>query len=205
MKKRIIPILLLCILLLVGCSGNYIFQVEQDGYALSVDTQERTITYGDDVYSYRHSSSAMETTVVISYPNEVTYKKTFVATIGIMVDGNEITSDPLYPEEEGKYSAELDESRYIPGLTLAKAVRKAVSQEEKQTEKQQKAAGMGILAVLLMGLGFVEFRFPEFFWYMKHWWCVDGGEPSDMYLDMSRFSGVIFMIAGVICLLVGCV
>ena len=54
-------------------------------------------------------------------------------------------------------------------------------------------------------LGFIQFRYPEGIWYMKHWWCVDGGEPSDMYLDMSRFSGVIFMIAGVICLLVGCV
>jgi hypothetical protein len=143
----------------------------------------------------------MEATVVIHYPNEVTYQKTFVASIG-MGSGDQIQSSPLYPEKEGEYSAELDETRYLPGLTLARAVYKAVSLEEEQTQQRYKSTYLGFIAVLLLVIGFVDFRFPEFFWHLRHWWCVDGGEPSDMYLDISRISGVIMMIAGVICLIV---
>lgn len=208
MIKKLLPILL-CLVVLAGCVEQQIYQVESQGYSLSVNTEESTITHGTDVYSYaRDNSHPLETIVTIRYPNGATYQKTFTYDIVISAgNGSQVSSGSSdaseSTEDDGTYTGKVDENRYVPGLVLAKAVNSAYSQERQQEKEKAENAKYLFIAIFLLVAGFINLRFAEGLWWLKHWWSVDGGEPSQRYLDSTRFGGVVFLVLGGIFLLMG--
>ncbi|WP_245600037.1 DUF6199 family natural product biosynthesis protein [Paenibacillus harenae] len=57
--------------------------------------------------------------------------------------------------------------------------------------------------VMLILIGIVNIIFPSIGWYLKHGWAVDGdSEPSDTYLFMTKFGGVIAVVIGSILLII---
>ncbi|WP_059054481.1 DUF6199 family natural product biosynthesis protein [Paenibacillus senegalimassiliensis] len=55
-----------------------------------------------------------------------------------------------------------------------------------------------------MIIGLVNTFAPSFAWYIKEGWKVDGdSEPSEAYLSITRFGGIIAIIIGIILFLAG--
>ena len=199
--KKLLP-LLLCILLLCGCAASNIQQVTLNGYDLTVDLENRTITHGTDVYTFEQKEfGVMERLITVRYPNGASYRKTF--TFGIFVGGSTSTGGVDLSDDDGTYTGDHDESRYLPGLLLAKAVIRAEAMKEKQEKANEKDTVYLIVGIILLLSGLFALVFPEAGWYMKHWWCVEGGAPSELYLTGSRISGIIGIAIGVILLLMG--
>ena len=198
--KKLLP-LLLCLLLLCGCAATNIQQVTLDGQEMTVNLDAKTITHGADVYTYEQKDFGVtEKLVTVRYPDGVTYQKAF--TFGIIVGGNTSTGGTLIPEDSGTYTGEPDESRYLPGLLVAKAVIQAQTMQEKQEKAKEKDGLYLIVGIILLLAGLVALLFPETGWYMNHWWCVEDGKPSELYLNGSRFSGIIGIAIGIILLLI---
>ena len=191
MKKRIIPILLLCILLLAGCTRGQIYEFRLSGQEFVADLENNTLTVGSHTYTFAQTgSSYMDRGYTITYPNGSTYTEQSLVKNGTIVK-EIITSEGF------------DSQGYLQGDHLVDAVKQAYNLKEQRKDENQKDISFLIFGVICLVLGFIQFRYPEGIWYMKHWWCVDGGEPSDMYLDMSRAGGGLSMILGLILMIVG--
>lgn len=204
MKKRgIFLLILLVTAMLCGCGTKTVFAVEEEGYTLSVDTTQHTVTHGTDVYRYeKESPSIIENTITVRYPNGASYTKKTEYGIVIGSPGNTTGSDSaLSTKDDGTYSGTVDENRYVPGRVLVNAVKRAISMKEDQQEKREENGKCWVIAILALAVGFVNLRFPEGMWHFQHWWCVDGGEPSQFYLARCRFGGVVLLIIGAIFLL----
>ncbi|OPA80312.1 hypothetical protein BVG16_06140 [Paenibacillus selenitireducens] len=58
--------------------------------------------------------------------------------------------------------------------------------------------------IIIIAIGLLNIFKPEFAWYLKEGWKVDGdSEPSDTYLTLTRFGGVVATIMGFIVLMSG--
>ncbi len=199
--KKLLP-LLLCILLLCGCAASNIQQVTLGGYDLTVDLQGKTITHGTDVYTFEQKNlGVMETVVTIHYPNGVTYRKTFTFEIVVAGGSSTFTDGTDLSDDDGTYTGDHDENRYLPGPLLAKAANQASAMKEKQEKENKQDAQYLIYGIFLLLIGLFILLFPEACWHLRHWWCVEGGEPSELYLIGSRISGVLGIAIGVILLL----
>lgn len=199
--KKLLP-LLLCILLLCGCAATNIQQVALGGYDLTVDLENRTITHGSDVYTFEQDDSGVvETVVTIHYPNGASYRKTFTFEIAIVGNGSISSGDPLLPNDDGTYTGDYDENRYLPGLLLAKAANQAGAMKEKQVKENKQDGHYLVYGIILLLAGLFTLVFPEVGWHLRHWWCVEGGEPSELYLTVGRISGVLGIAISIILLL----
>lgn len=55
------------------------------------------------------------------------------------------------------------------------------------------------MAIIIVGIGFLNLLKPSFAWHLKEGWKVDGeSEPSDSYLAMTRLSGLFAIFVGFI-------
>lgn len=55
-----------------------------------------------------------------------------------------------------------------------------------------------LFGIVVIIIGIVNIVYPQFAWYLKEGWKVDGdSEPSDLYLMMSRISGVAALFMGI--------
>ncbi|AZS15019.1 DUF6199 family natural product biosynthesis protein [Paenibacillus lutimineralis] len=60
---------------------------------------------------------------------------------------------------------------------------------------------MGIICIII---GVLNLAKPEFAWYLKEGWKVDGNsEPSDTYLTFTRISGGVAIFVGILVFFVG--
>lgn len=61
--------------------------------------------------------------------------------------------------------------------------------------------GLGLFAFLLLSaLGVFCLLKPETVWQFQHLWTVRGGEPTDNSIVGIRLSGIICIVAGIVCL-----
>jgi hypothetical protein len=53
-----------------------------------------------------------------------------------------------------------------------------------------------VLLILLTGLGAAMAAAPRVFWKLEHFFSVKGGEPTELYLALTRLSGALFVLTG---------
>lgn len=55
-----------------------------------------------------------------------------------------------------------------------------------------------IPGILLLIIGFINFRYPKFFFYLRHGLWVENPEPNELYLTLARGGGVVSCVLGVL-------
>ena len=175
--RLLLPLLVLA-LVLSACGSTsrepyeYTFSRNDQVKTVTVNPETRTILDGTDVYEYVIEKTGSITRYVITYPNGSTYHWTGTKTGGA-----------------GGGSDDYDEARYIPGSILIHAL--------EQNQPREKSGNFGI-GLLLMGLGTVNFFLPELPFYLKYGWAVENAEPSDTYLTVTRFGGILAAVVGLV-------
>lgn len=168
----------LCLFLLTACGGDKgdpnIYDVEYAGKVYSVNHNDRTITFDGHVCHYEISGTQM----TLIYPDGSTYWWRTSGNVGY-----------------GGWSDNYDETRYASGDTLWKVL----EQERPDAKQGSNHVGLGFLLVIF---GVLEAAFPQTFWWLSHGWRFKDAEPSDMAIGLGRASGVIMVIAGIICFFV---
>ncbi|WMT42947.1 hypothetical protein RE628_12055 [Paenibacillus sp. D2_2] len=61
-----------------------------------------------------------------------------------------------------------------------------------------------VFGIICIIIGILNLAKPEFAWYLKEGWKVDGNsEPSDTYLAFTRIGGGVAILIGIIVFFVG--
>jgi hypothetical protein len=196
--KKLIPLLLCLTLLLAGCADRHSAEVCIDGYTLTVNTQYKTVTYGEDVYFYENNEkNVIENTVTVRYPNGASYE--ISSSYAIIIQGGSVSD--IVNSEDGTYTGQVDLDRYIAGKTLANAALRGMSLvKEAEEERTMDIVHMIGAAVLLLA-AFVNVRYADDLWYLRHHWHVSGGEPTEFYYDRCKLTAALSVIAAVVLLI----
>lgn len=171
MRKILLP--LLCALLalcLCSCGRPAVYTVEHSWGTATIDTENQTITVGEDVYRYKLSGHNLE----ITYPDgSIWYQDSY--------DGNSFSAG---------WSEDYEFGKYIDGDDLAEALRqKAPGQIEWKNP---------LPSLLLLGVGIFALASPRSVWYLEYGWHYKDAEPSELALFANRAGGVVAIIAAVI-------
>lgn len=59
-----------------------------------------------------------------------------------------------------------------------------------------------IWLIFLLLLSFFMIFKPELLWKIEHFFSVKSGKPTDLYLVLLRITGVFFLVASIICIIV---
>lgn len=172
--KRTLVFLLLLPLLLAGCSAasREPYTVTVNAYNLTIDPVDRTITHGEDVYTYEiDGRSEHSTECKITYPNGSTYYETKTSGGG-----------------HSGWSEDYDEFRYISGDTLVQAL-------ESQAPRSGGGANIGV-GLFLLALGTWHTLSPYSAWYVGWGWRYKDAEPSDAALFLTRIGGIAYILFG---------
>lgn len=175
--RILIPILILA-LLLSGCGKQsqepytYSWSTFSGTKTITVNPETQTILDGADVYDYEMETSGGRTSYVITYPNGATYHWTESGYGGA-----------------GGWSDDYDDETYITGNILVWAL------EENQPREK---TGNILVGLLLMGLGGVNFFYPEAIFYLRKGWMFRNAEPSEAYLLWGKISGALVAVFGLI-------
>jgi hypothetical protein len=170
---RILLPLLILALVLSGCGGeSQPYEYTQGGKTVTVDPVNHTVTHGADVYTYTMEKRGSITSYVIDYPNGGIYHWS-ATKHGGAGGGNEA----------------YDEIAYLSGGFLVNAIESSIPPEK---------TGFAAAGILLMVLGGVNFFFPELPFYLKYGWAVENAEPSDAYITMAKFGGILAAVAGLV-------
>ena len=176
-KRGILLCLLALLLLLTACGGEKSPNVyEQNGY--TVDLENRTITHGEDVYTYVISGSGSSSEITITYPNGATYYWTWSGSFG-----------------HGGWSDDYDPSAYVDGDVLL-----AVLGTDRATP--ERGGGNPLLGLLIIGLGIGGGAAPRSVWYLSYGWRYKDAEPADMALVAERLGGGVAIVVGLALLFV---
>lgn len=178
MKRILILLAALCLLLLAACEGDIgdpnVYDVEYQGKTYTVDQINRTIAVDGYVCQFRVSGNGNDIRFEVTYPNGATYSGMGWA---------------------GSHSDEYDASRYVSGDTLWEVL-------EQGKPGAQRNSGHWFIGLLLVGFGVLEAVYPQLSWYLSHGWRYKNAEPSELAMGLGRVTGVIMIIAGIICFFV---
>ena len=50
---------------------------------------------------------------------------------------------------------------------------------------------MACLLLILLALSLMMLLKPEWLWMAEHWLCVKGGEPTELYIALTRIGGML--------------
>ena len=176
MKRIHLPLLLLIlVLLLTACTVETTHTCVVDGYTVTVDSANRTITHGSDVYTYSTFSSGNTTKYTIIYPDGSHYN--------YQRSGNLIAAgfDPG------------DNGRYISGMVLVSAINKG-AKSKLQVDIDDILPGL-ICGIALILIGIYNINDPEHVFHTHYGWAVENAQPTEQYLK-SVSAGGFFLIAG---------
>lgn len=168
----LVLVLALSALLLSGCGGSKPYEAATNWGVVTIDPEAKTITRGNDVYTYEISISRTVTTTTLSYPNGATY---YLSSYGI--------------NSNSGWSDDYDENRYIPGDVLISLLEREYPQEKK---------GTPFLGLVCVALGIWGIAKPESLWYLGYGWRYRNAEPSDAALVMERLSGGLGIVVGLL-------
>ncbi len=173
MKRfRMIMLALLLSLSLLGCAAkqtNYTVTVRGTQYA--VDTVQKTITEGENVYRYKVSGGS-SFGATITYPNGATYSYSQSGTSGI-----------------SSWSDDYAEDVYTPGNILVDILQEDAP---KRTDPAKVLAGL-----ILVAVGVFDVIAPRVSWYLGYGWRYKNAEPSDAALVFARIGGAIVIVIGI--------
>ena len=183
MKHIRFPLLLLIlVLLLTACAEETPYTCTVDGYTVTVDPINRTITHGSDVYTYTVSRSENRAEYRIRYPDGSAY---WYQRSGSMSAGG---FDPG------------DGGRYISGMTLVSAIGKADASKQ-QINIDEVLPGL-ICGILFILLGVYNINHPEEMFYHQYGWAVKNAEPTEQFYNRVTVAGVLLIIGGIVVMLI---
>jgi hypothetical protein len=169
---------LLLMVSLLGCNAKETtYTISKNGIDFEVDSVQKTISEGSNVYRYEFSGNSSSFEVRITYPDGSSYWYNQSGGVG-----------------GGGWSDDYAEDRYVPGDTLVDVVR------EKAPKKTNPGKIVG--GLVLMVLGLVNILAPKLSWYLGYGWRYKNAEPSDIALTLARIGGGIEIVAGIILLLI---
>lgn len=170
--RVLIPLLVLA-LVLSGCSGEPMpYEYTRDGYTVTVDPVNRTITSDTEIFTYVVEYTDVAEWYEITFPDGSQYWRSDSGTMGA-----------------GGWSDDFDSQRSSYADFLVEAL--------KQSSPREKQGNLGI-GFLLMALGAVNFFFPELPFHLRYGWAVRDAEPSDAYITWAKIGGVLAAAAGLV-------
>ena len=175
MKRICITIMvLLLVLSLVGCGEQGPLEVtDRYGNEYTIDREQGTISDGENTYEYTYEGDSEVFTITIRYPNGGSYRYSQSNGFGT-----------------GSGNAKYSENFYVAGDLLADIL---------QDNLPKRGSARNILAALvLIGGGIFLFACPEVAWYWESGWRYKDAEPSDVALTVTRISGVVAVIIGIV-------
>lgn len=173
----IILIVLVLSIALIGCADQETtYTVNKNGIEFRVDSAQKTISDGDNIYHYEFSGDSSSFSVTINYPNGSSYWYNQSGGVG-----------------GGGWSNDYIEGAYVPGDTLVEVVR----------EKAPKRVDPGKIVggLMLIALAIIDMLAPKVSWYLGYGWRYKNAEPSDVALMLARIAGGIAVAVGVVLLL----
>lgn len=174
MKRGMVFCLLALCCLLTACGGETPNVYERDGY--TVDLEHRTITRGEDVYTFSITGSGDSAEIEITYPNGAAYYWQWNGNFG-----------------HGGWSEDYDPDRYADGDTLMDLIN--------FRPEPERSGPSPLLAMLLGALGVFHLAAPRAAWMVSHGWRFKDAEPSDLALAVNRVGGGAAVLAAVLMLL----
>lgn len=173
--KRIILVLFTIILMLSSCTGGTVteYTVEHGGKNYTVNTENCTITDGENTYTYSVSGSADSYNMEIKYPDGSTAWWTMNGSSG-----------------HGGWSDNYVIGKYPDINTISSILEKDLP--------SHKGGGNAFMIILLIIIGLANIIAPYASWYLSYGWRYKNAEPSDAALVMNRIGGVVIIIIAII-------
>ena len=176
-RLRIILLVLLLCMSFVGCANqDAVYTVSRNGIEFRVDSEQRTISDGSNIYHYELSGNSSSYQMVITYPNGASY--------WFCQSGN---------TGNGGWSDDYNEELYVSGNTLVDIVQKQIPKRIN--------VGKIIVSLLLVAVGIFDMAAPQISWYLGYGWRYKNAEPSDAALIFARVGGGIAVLVGIVLLL----
>jgi len=178
--RRLLIILLAMLLTasLFGCAKQEtVYTVDKNGVEFQVDTIEKTISDGKNIYKYEFSGDSSSYHAKITYPNGSSYSFSQSGYTG-----------------SGSWSGDYNETIYVPGDTLIDIIA--------EDAPRKGNSGMFFGKLILIALGLFELLAPEASWYISHGWKYKDAEPSEAALVFTRIGGGIVIAVAIILLFV---
>lgn len=161
-------------------SADISYTTSVNGINLTVNPEEGTISDGTNLYRYTVSAYANGYKVNITYPD------------GSSWWWNEQRSGE-FSSGSGGWSDDYDETSYIEGSVLQKAVISRIP--EPQEPKNI------LLIVVLIAVGIFNLFFPQTSWYLGYGWRYSNAEPSEAALVLNRIGGGVAVAVALLLLL----
>ena len=181
MKKnniRILALVLLAALLLTACAPKVI----------EVDLDNKTITHGDLVYTYKQQTKSNIRTITITYPNGGHYTWT---------DSQGETS-----YQNGKGDLSYDPANSDDGDVLIEHILNA--ERGIQPENEHRIDWLlVVMGIFTAAMGAWIMLKPYLFFKIRYGWRYENGEPSDMGLGAVSAGGFITLLGGIVFILIG--
>ncbi len=174
MKKALV--LCLCLLLLftlTGCKGQSAATVYRGGKVFTIDPTAQTITDGTLTCRYSISGNS----VTLEHPDGYTYEKRGNSYNGFGPMSGELPNDWNPLDFIGAIEDHQEENSIPWGRKL-----------------------LGVVLILAGGLWVAN---PEWDWFLRRGWMYKDAEPSEAYLGITRFSGILLLLVGIFLLLFG--
>lgn len=169
-------IALLIAVSLFGCGKeNTVFTVNRNDITYKVDTEKKTISDGNHIYSFSFSGDASSYKATIRYPNGSSYWFSKNGNTGY-----------------GGWSDDYVETAYVSGSMLIDII--------EDIAPKPANTGDALGGLLLIALGIFNAAAPGTAWYLERGWWYKNAEPSDMALAFTRGAGIVAIIVGVILL-----
>ena len=176
-RVGIILIVLILSIALIGCAEQETtYTVNKNGIEFRIDSAQKTISDGDNIYHYEFSGDSSSFKVTITYPNGSSYWYNQSGGVG-----------------GGGWSDDYIEGTYVSGETLVEVVR------EKAPKRVDPVKIVG--GLMLIALGIIDMIVPKVSWYLGYGWRYKNAEPSDIALIFARIAGGIAVAVGVVLLL----
>lgn len=167
-----IALVLLLSLSLFGCAAKQTnYTVTMRGIQFTVDTVQKTITEGENVYHYT-ASGGSSFGVTITYPNGSTYSFSQSGGMGM-----------------SSWSDDYAEDVYTPGDILVDVLK---ADAPKRLNPDKVLAGL-----ILVAVGIFDVLAPKVSWYLGYGWRYKDAEPSDAALVFARIGGAIVIAIGI--------
>lgn len=177
-KRQVCILIVMLSLLLCACGEtSTVYTIEKNHVSYEVDTENKTISDGTNVYQYEFSGNKSSYNVNITYPDGSTYWFRMSGGSGY-----------------GGWSDDYDEERYVDGDTLSDVLLEKAPKEVK--------SGNVLAALLFAVVGIFYIVSPYTAWYLGYGWRYKNAEPSDSALGANRVIGVIAVVAAVALLFV---
>lgn len=177
MKKVWLILLVLAALLLSACSGQTTLEV--DGVSYTVDWKEKSLSDGENTYTFQQTTADGKKVITVIYPNGAQVSRTYF---------NEYSWTDSSKNADIRGYASFD--ALVTGINSIAGDRKV-------------NVPMILGGLLLVGIGVAGVAIPESIWRISEGWKYESAEPSEFLMKIYATVGMISIIGGVAIILGG--